>query len=656
MNKARLPLILQLLVFPAIFLLLQILLKIDSKWFYLSFHDPTYAFLFNGLNIANGSLKLGLSGFPGTPLQCLIALNLEVYKFFSGTSDLTLSVLSDPERFLNWVSLEILIMNTIALIFAGYYTYRRTGNFSLALALQLTPFISVMDFSMNTVVMLEPFLLCTELFILSIAASYVFDEKFRFTTKVIIVSSFLVAFGITTKTVFLPAFFILFFAIDSFRRKMVYALFTAIFTAILLIPVYPSFSSFISWYKLILTHTGIYGSGNAGLFDPHIYIQNIQKIVTVNALYTIALFFLIIAAVAFIIKSFRFSAGERKRRIITGLALSFVLNIAMVARHYSIHYLVTSFNLTIFSIILAVSFIPGIRYREKSSWMPSIIYISGCILIIFLIHRIGYSPGFQNPRLASVKLVQSHIKNAQRIIVLEKSGPFPETAMYHGLAYSAGMMPVYAPLLKEKYPATYFYNIGEKRLHDWLHDYNLIHVLSEDTVTYVYSALKSNTIPEALMKEISALSGKGFVRLSTIYTDTVFHDCIYKISADTQLLKSIISHSPVIANNDTILLNRDNPYGPGTKIKAGKGYYVISALRNSSDHYGSIVGDDENGLPYYRSNGLPSLKKDGKELIVLTLDVPEDLVNQTLIVYLWYPAKNKCTFEDFRIDYFKVDY
>jgi hypothetical protein len=656
MNRVRLTSKqLQLLVFPSIFLILQILLKIDYKWFYLSAHDPSYAFLFNGLNMANGSLKLGLSGFPGTPLQCLVALNLFGYKIFTGTPDLTLSVLSDPERFLNWISLEILAMNTIALIFAGLYAYRRTGNFSLALALQLTPFISVKDFSMNTIVMLEPFLLCSELFLIAIAANYVFNKNFRFSNRVILVSALIVAFGITTKTVFLPAFFFLFFAMDSFRQKALYTLLTAVFTAIMLIPVYPSFSSFLSWYTLILTHTGIYGSGNTGLFDPKIYLLNIQKILTVNTLYSIAFILTIITAFTFLNKSFRLSADVRKRRIITGLALTYILNLVMVARHYSIHYLFTSFNLTIFSLVLIASFIPAVRFKIRTNGIPGMIYFSGVILVIFLVYKIEYSPKFENPRLQSVKLVQSTIKEAQRIIVLENSGPFIETALYHGFAYSAGMMPVYASVLKEKYPVTYFYNIGEKRLHDWIYDYNLIQVLSADTITYVYSPLKSNTLPEDMMNGLRVLEKKGCIRISAIYSDTVFHDRICKISADTRLLKSMIAYFPLINSVDTVFLNKNNPYGPVTKLKAQKGFYVISALRNSSDHYGSIVADDEIGLPYYRSNALPSGKKDGKESIVLIVDVPEELVNRTLKIYLWYPGKSNCTFHHFKIEFFKVD-
>ncbi len=194
----------QLFIFPAVFMILQILLKTECKWFFLSWHDPVYAFLFNGLNIAQGNLQLGLSGFPGTTLQCLVALNLWICKLFSGGTPLAESVLANPEYYLNILSYEIIALNTIALLLLGLVTFKRLNNLPVALALQLTPFVSLKAFSANSVIMLEPLMLCIEILLLMLLATYTFGTEKNRKVKNLTVLAVLVALGIATKIVFIP--------------------------------------------------------------------------------------------------------------------------------------------------------------------------------------------------------------------------------------------------------------------------------------------------------------------------------------------------------------------------------------------------------------------------------------------------------------------
>jgi hypothetical protein len=103
----------------------------------------------------------------------------------------------------------------------------------------------------------------------------------------------------------------------------------------------------------------------------------------------------------------------------------------------------------------------------------------------------------------------------------------------------------------------------------------------------------------------------------------------------------------------SIKLNQENPYGPGTKIMLKKGYFEITAMRNSEDGDGFIVAADKTGA-FYTANAFANAGTGGWESLGLTVDVPEQMEGQEISVYLWYPGKGNCFFDDLRITWFEI--
>jgi hypothetical protein len=186
-----------LFIFPSAFLVLQILLRTDYKYFFLSSHDPAYGYLFNGLNLAMGNMNLGLTAHPGTSLHCLVALNIFVLRIFSGIF-LPDYVILHPEYFLGIISSELIALNTLALFFLGVVIFKKTKKIYLSLALQLTPFVSIQGFSFASMVMLEPLLLCIEIIILILLTGVVFGEKEKFSVQEVVMIAILMGLGIST--------------------------------------------------------------------------------------------------------------------------------------------------------------------------------------------------------------------------------------------------------------------------------------------------------------------------------------------------------------------------------------------------------------------------------------------------------------------------
>jgi hypothetical protein len=410
---------LYLLVFPTAFLVLQLLLKLDYKWFFLSAHDPAYPYLFNGLSLARGNMQLGLSAHPGTPLSCLVALNLFIINLLSGGSHLPESVLINPEYYLNIISYELVAFNTIALLILGLITYRQLRSLPLSLSLQLSPFISLQAFGFNSMVMLEPLLLCIEILLLVMLSAYAFGNKKRLDGKDITVIAILIALGIATKIVFIPVMLLPFFAIEGIRNKLRYAGIVILSLSIFLIPVYPVFSSVLTWSKALFTHTGPYGSGKYALFDFQVFTQNIYSVFKANFLFTVAFFLMVITSLILLLPAIKKNIDPKKQKILFGLTWVFVLNVLMVAKHYSGHYLIISYNLVIFGFLLWLSLPPLIRLIQypiihNERIKIAAVFLAGSLLLFSLVRGIQFSPSFINPRLKALEFVQSSVRKTQR--------------------------------------------------------------------------------------------------------------------------------------------------------------------------------------------------------------------------------------------------
>jgi hypothetical protein len=307
-------------------------------------------------------------------------------------------------------------------------------------------------------------------------------------------------------------------------------------------------------------------------------------------------------------------------------------------------------------VLLAITLIPKMTsgILQKKAIHLAGVYAAGFLLIFNLISEIQFSPGLINPRLKAYDFVKSEVRNTQRIIILENPGPFIETALFHGYAYSAGMMPAYAPVLKKLYPTTYFYNPGQGRLNDWVVDINPEFLFSQSHSTYLYCALNNDTLPPLIAQKINDLKKAGLIRSVMLkYSDSIYRDRIYEIRSDSQKIGQLFSAPDTIYNNNQIIhLDEQNPFGSTVKINAQKGFYRISARRRSADSQGSIVAADSTGM-FYRSNAISFNDGGDYELITLVADIPDYLIGKKLSFYLWYPGKHNCTFKEFNITFIR---
>ena len=106
-------------------------------------NDPEYIYLVNATAICDGKF-VGHIDNPGTTVMQIGAASIAVKHLFSNPDNLPIveHVFTDPDPFVNAIRFVILILNTVALFFLGWFAVKKTGSLWLALFLQLSMFIS----------------------------------------------------------------------------------------------------------------------------------------------------------------------------------------------------------------------------------------------------------------------------------------------------------------------------------------------------------------------------------------------------------------------------------------------------------------------------------------------------------------------------------
>ena len=178
MNKRLL-----LLLFPIATLVISIFVVMEREPYYSCWSDPTYCYLFNGLNIASGHFKVGQVDHPGTPLQIFSGGAIKLFHFFSNDKNLVHDVLARPEWYLFRIGILQSIVVSFCMMIAGWMMMRFTQNIFYALIAQLTLIASfhALFFSQN--LMTEFILACCGILLAPLLVQYTFDDKLTGTKK-----------------------------------------------------------------------------------------------------------------------------------------------------------------------------------------------------------------------------------------------------------------------------------------------------------------------------------------------------------------------------------------------------------------------------------------------------------------------------------------
>lgn len=674
-------LILALLVLPAIFLVTG--LNFHRTWFS---GDPEYAYLLNGINIAN--LKsVGHTDNPGTPVQMYSAVVLRVAHFlnFSEKAELQKAVLSNPDYYVELERRISVIINALMMLFMGIVVYRLLKNLWLSFILQVTPFLSsnLIEHAW-TKVSPEPVLIFTVMALIILLVAY-YCSKNKQSRWYPWAFGAVVGFGLATKATFIPLIIIPFILLEGWKRKWIYL--AAIVPAFILFttPAIPQYPHMAKWFLGLSTHTGTYGQGGTGIIDPLQYISALGSIVENN----LAMVLVIVAAAIFLFLMFLkgdFRSQIKNNpeiRIILALLAAQVLGILMVAKHYHAnHYLIPDNSLIgavfVFSLLYFRKEDAGLK-ADVADKFPVIVFsllVLGSFLNVPYLQEADHGYVITNEEYTKVITQVEHDYPGYVKAYYYPTSINPYSALRWGSVYSRQYN---LPVLQQVYPEGIFY----------------------DTRINAFQIWETTIAPEELIREyggkILLIGGpmnpndkqkviNGGLSLKNIYFGRT--QAVYEVDTANSVLFSGLVTSPALwsyeCNADTLSTDKQffiqngrkwrnswNETGDaprsgkqsvklsGENIYAMEHYvdsvtpgqqYSISAWRKGGGSKAFIVACSPVSGSFYQQSA-NHLKVDGNgwEQVMLNITIPPDYKGNTLKVYLWNDSDETVYFDDLSI-------
>ena len=662
----------------------------EMTHFYFGWFDPVYAYLMNGLTFARGSLDIGHTDHPGTPLQLFCALIIKLVGLFRGTGDLSTDVISHPELYAAVISYSLILINVVIIYLLGARTYKITGNKMLAVVIQLAPFLSSDAIHFIPIIATESILVFSTILMALLMIVYTMSLNEEQKTPI---AGFVLLSGLilATKISALPVLVVPFFFIKGNKRKIIYGVLTLVVAFLLVLPVLSKLQHFFQFIEGIFTHTGKYGSGEKNIIDWSVYLAALRDIITRDIPFTLHLILLLFGWLMLVRNR---DLPVHLKRIWLGLTVSTVISIAIVARHYSFHYLLPIY---VISLPLQVLFWYKIfepRFKQVNrKWALWIIGLLIPLVFLRLVILFKFYPKAETPVRKTVAKIEE--KYHGPFVIFNpgsRGGAFPEPALHFGLSYTgSGVRKVYKNIIAIKYPGNYLWN-DRKGLYNWNGNVLVADLFSKKDSIYLYNHSTSCEDGVLEMKEMIEKNGlKNLTSLQIVYENELSHEVIAVAHNNKKAIRKKLipdrviftgmeqltddhkrfvdesgnytfdggrlqSDKNALDGNCSIMLTSAHPYGLKVILPVNPGdRFRIDAWQKYKNEKGAlIVASANNGRLFYKTSTMTSHQNEGWKKSELIFPVPDNYPDTTINLYLWLPKGDSVWVDNFKIEYFSA--
>ncbi|MBF0489460.1 MAG: hypothetical protein HQL15_02420 [Candidatus Omnitrophica bacterium] len=337
-----------ILIIPAIILILSVILKLTAGplWQYC---DPCYQYLFNALHMVKGMSPTYID-HPGTPLHLLIFFIIKILNIGHSSAQTLNNVLITPEFYLSVVNIILILFSFLISVCLGAYIYHKTQDLTAVFLTQLPglsfPILQSYGYPdpfPPIVANVNPELLLigiTSLFNLTFLRLF-FSKTQKTETRSTVLIGFICGLGLATKINFFPLLLPVLICL-SWQRWPIFILTCSLSFILWTLPILYKYPVMGQWLLGILNHTGAYGMGSQGIIDWHEFFAHLFKDIFNNCwLYVLSIGGIFIYSSIQMIKN----RSNRTIRFQWAAALGVLLQITIVAKHFSLHYLVPGIGL-----------------------------------------------------------------------------------------------------------------------------------------------------------------------------------------------------------------------------------------------------------------------------------------------------------------------
>lgn len=228
--------------------------------------DPSYAYLFNALDIEQGIAPFVIH-HPGTTVQ-LIGAGVLRFKWWmesqiSSQPPIVTSVLLHPEEYLHAINLVLLLLIAATIGVATKRIHELTGQAGLPLIVPSLLLVSASALGATGQVQPEPLVipLAMAITLLAIPRNDRSSAHLYFRAALFGIA---LGAGIVTKVTFAPLM-LLIFVFSGLLAVLIAGISTLITASILLLPIFAKLFASYEWFKALITHQGYYGGGPEGI-------------------------------------------------------------------------------------------------------------------------------------------------------------------------------------------------------------------------------------------------------------------------------------------------------------------------------------------------------------------------------------------------------
>jgi len=507
-------------------------------------YDPAYPYLISSLNLSQfKGYGVGLIAHPGTPVQELGAVVLLIVNSLQpNKTDLVRDVFINPEFYLNKIFQSFLLLNSIAIFLLGITVYREMKRIVDAVFLQLTPFAFYSQdiYFQLTNVSVEPILVFTILLLIIAIIIYINKNRSeRYSLFYSIVFGVLCGLGMATKISFFPILVIPFLLIRHLKFKVLFILISILSFFIF---VFPAFSSenadgFSVWVKDLLIHSGRYGTGTEDFVETSVYLQNVKTIFSKNLIFSVSYISLLIVFVLQFFVKYKSSIRSNKYfNLLCGTLIAMTLQIFIVAKHFSLYYMIPSYMFSILGLFIInriiISLYPNFfKIKNKKTFYYTCISI---VIIVFSVVQLRtmykdrkYIANSRNEARKIIKSLEENYGNSIVVSTYECSSR--EFALFLGSFFGGTQHRAYMAILKEMYPNSFYYNRWNDTFYE---EWEIEHIKAQliKSNKFIFQGAAENVIL-SFMTKIKEMTNKPNAYYKKIYSEDD-RDDLYEITLE----------------------------------------------------------------------------------------------------------------------------
>jgi hypothetical protein len=467
-------------------------------WFYDPYSarasDPEYPYLINGLNVALLDFnRIGHTDHPGTPFQLYCGLIIRICYWLSGKDDIAFDVMNRPDFYLNNINLSLIILQAVLTGIIGFFGKKRGIGIFPLFFLQSGTCCNPLMLAMFNRVFPERWLVVTSL--LLILAFILYGYKQRKPLGFALTSGIIMAMGLATKFNYFPILLLPLLLLKDHKSRLLYTGTGIASFIIFILPVINRFGDFRRFIAAIAQHDGIYGQGEARMFNFSYMAHSLQEIFRqAPELYLIIL--LILSLLFTGIVYHKKETFLSVRLFSAGSLIIIFLQILMVSKHYKDAYMVPLFSVYGLFLFNAYAVFTNMEIKsifKKSTillWSMMVALSTGCMY-----RNIKVAKHHIYQRLEVADFVNQHI-GTQAFWFVEptwESAPFVENALIYGLSYCRHKHHYYSTLIRIN-PHIITFEGMENPVMRWrIKDVSLDSVLKTGNPIYLYSSPERQT-------------------------------------------------------------------------------------------------------------------------------------------------------------------